>query len=216
MGLFKKREYIRITPSQSEKKESRQAKPFVPDGSWEKCPSCHKPLHKKELGQERTCHHCGYGFRIGAFQRLNLVIDEGSFESWDADIAFRNPINFPEYKEKVEKVKKQTGMDEAVVTGLGTINGQQVVIGIMDSRFIMGSMSSIVGEKITRAFEKATELELPVIMFTASGGARMQEGILSLMQMAKISGAVKKHSKAGLFYITVLTDPTTGGVTASF
>ena len=216
MGLFKKREYIRITPSQSEKKESRQAKPFVPDGSWEKCPSCHKPLHKKELGQERTCHHCGYGFRIGAFQRLNLVIDEGSFESWDADIAFRNPINFPEYKEKVEKVKKQTGMDEAVVTGLGTINGQQVVIGIMDSRFIMGSMSSIVGEKITRAFEKATELELPVIMFTASGGARMQEGILSLMQMAKISGAVKKHSEAGLFYITVLTDPTTGGVTASF
>ncbi len=216
MGLFKKREYIRITPSQSEKKESRQAKPFVPDGSWEKCPSCHKPLHKKELGQERTCHHCGYGFRIGAFQRLNLVIDEGSFESWDADIAFRNPINFPEYKEKVEKVKKQTGMDEAVVTGLGTIDGQQVVIGIMDSRFIMGSMSSIVGEKITRAFEKATELELPVIMFTASGGARMQEGILSLMQMAKISGAVKKHSEAGLFYITVLTDPTTGGVTASF
>lgn len=216
MGLFKKREYIRITPSQSEEQESHQAKPFVPDGSWEKCPSCQKPLHKKELGQERTCHHCGYGFRIGAKQRLGLIIDETSFEAWDTDIAFKNPINFPDYEAKIEKAKELTGLDEAVLTGRGTINGHDVVIGIMDSRFIMGSMSSIVGEKITRVFEKATELELPVVMFTASGGARMQEGIMSLMQMAKISGAVKKHSEAGLFYLTVLTDPTTGGVTASF
>ncbi|MFW8052127.1 acetyl-CoA carboxylase, carboxyltransferase subunit beta [Vagococcus fluvialis] len=216
MGLFKKKEYIRITPSQSEKKESKQAKPFVPDGAWEKCPSCHKPLHKKELGAERTCHHCGYGFRIGSGQRLSLIVDEGSFEAWDTDIAFRNPINFPDYEEKVQKVKDKLNMDEGVVTGCALINGQKTVIGIMDSRFIMGSMSSIVGEKITRAFEKATELGLPVVMFTASGGARMQEGILSLMQMAKISGAVKRHSEAGLFYLTVLTDPTTGGVTASF
>lgn len=216
MGLFKKREYIRITPSQSEDKKNHQAKPFVPDGAWEKCPSCHKPLHKKELGAERTCHHCGYGFRIGAKQRLALIVDDGSFEAWDTDIPFRNPINFPDYQEKVEKVKAQTGLDEAAITGQAKIGGHDVVIGIMDSRFIMGSMSSIVGEKITRAFERAKELSLPVVMFTASGGARMQEGILSLMQMAKISGAVKKHSEAGLFYTTVLTDPTTGGVTASF
>jgi acetyl-CoA carboxylase carboxyl transferase subunit beta len=216
MGLFKKREYIRITPSQSEKKESTQAKPFVPDGAWEKCPSCHKPLHKKELGAERTCHNCGYGFRIAASIRLKLIVDEDSFEAWDTDIAFRNPINFPDYEDKVQKMKDKLEMDEAVITGRGKINDHEVVIGVMDSRFIMGSMSSVVGEKITRAFEKALELELPVIMFTASGGARMQEGILSLMQMAKISGAVKKHSEAGLFYITVLTDPTTGGVTASF
>ncbi len=216
MGLFKKREYIRITPSQSEKKESTQAKPFVPDGAWEKCPSCHKPLHKKELGAERTCQNCGYGFRISAHQRLNLIIDDGTFEAWDTDIAFRNPIDFPDYEEKVQTIKDKLDMDEAVITGRGQINGQDVIIGVMDSRFIMGSMSSVVGEKITRAFEKAIELELPVVMFTASGGARMQEGIISLMQMAKISGAVKKHSEAGLFYITVLTDPTTGGVTASF
>lgn len=216
MALFKKRKYIRITPSQSETDETRQQKPFVPDGAWEKCPSCHKPLHKKELGQERTCHHCGYGFRIGAKQRLALIVDDGSFESWDTEIAFKNPINFPNYEEKVAVAKDVTGLDEAVIIGRATIDSQEVVIGVMDSRFIMGSMSSIVGEKITRVFEKALELKLPVIMFTASGGARMQEGIMSLMQMAKISGAVKQHSEAGLLYIPVLTDPTTGGVTASF
>ena len=214
MGLFKKREYIPITPTKSG--EDKHPKPFVPDGAWEKCPSCGKPLHKKELGQERTCHHCGYGFRIGAKKRLALIVDDGTFEAWDTDIAFRNPINFPKYEEKVTKAKELTGLDEAVLTGRGKINGHDMVIGIMDSRFIMGSMSSIVGEKITRAFEKATELNLPIIVFTASGGARMQEGIMSLMQMAKISGAVKRHSEAGLFYCTVLTDPTTGGVTASF
>ncbi|MFY8330739.1 acetyl-CoA carboxylase, carboxyltransferase subunit beta [Vagococcus carniphilus] len=216
MGLFKKREYIRITPSQQEKQDSTQQKPFVPDGTWEKCPSCHKPLHKKELGEERTCHHCGYGFRIGAKQRLDLIVDENSFEAWDTDIAFKNPINFPNYEEKLNKAKELTGLDEAVLTGKASINGLEVVIGIMDSRFIMGSMSSVVGEKITRAFEKATDIGLPMIMFTASGGARMQEGIMSLMQMAKISASVKRHSEAGLLYITVLTDPTTGGVTASF
>ncbi|MGX7023679.1 acetyl-CoA carboxylase, carboxyltransferase subunit beta [Vagococcus hydrophili] len=215
MGLFKKREYIRITPSQTQE-ETNQQKPFVPDGSWEKCPSCHKALHKKELGAERTCHHCGYGFRIGAKQRLSLIVDEDSFEVWDTDIAFKNPINYPDYEKKVSIAKEKIGLDEAVLTGKAKIGGFDVVIGVMDSQFIMGSMSSVVGEKITRAFEKARFLNLPVIMFTASGGARMQEGIMSLMQMAKISGAVKRHSEAGLLYIPVLTDPTTGGVTASF
>ncbi len=216
MGLFKKRNYIRITPSPDSNEETMQQKPFVPDGSWEKCPSCHKALHKKELGAERTCHHCGYGFRIGAKQRLSLIVDEDSFEVWDTDIAFKNPINYPDYEKKILIAKENTGLDEAVLTGKAKIAGFDVVIGVMDSRFIMGSMSSVVGEKITRAFEKARFLNLPVIMFTASGGARMQEGIMSLMQMAKISGAVKRHSEAGLLYIPVLTDPTTGGVTASF
>lgn len=216
MGLFKKRNYIRITPSPDSNEETMQQKPFVPDGSWEKCPSCHKALHKKELGAERTCHHCGYGFRIGAKQRLSLIVDEDSFEVWDTDIAFKNPINYPDYEKKILIAKENTGLDEAVLTGKAKIGGFDVVIGVMDSRFIMGSMSSVVGEKITRAFEKARFLNLPVIMFTASGGARMQEGIMSLMQMAKISGAVKRHSEAGLLYIPVLTDPTTGGVTASF
>ena len=216
MGLFKKRNYIRITPSPDSNEETMQQKPFVPDGSWEKCPSCHKALHKKELGAERTCHHCGYGFRIGAKQRLSLIVDEDSFEVWDTDIAFKNPINYPDYEKKILIAKENTGLDEAVLIGKAKIGGFDVVIGVMDSRFIMGSMSSVVGEKITRAFEKARFLNLPVIMFTASGGARMQEGIMSLMQMAKISGAVKRHSEAGLLYIPVLTDPTTGGVTASF
>ncbi len=216
MGLFKKRDYIRITPSQPEKQDGHQQKPVAPNGTWEKCPSCHKALHKKELGEEKTCQHCGYGFRIGARQRLALIVDENSFESWDTDIAFKNPINFPGYEDKIKLAKEKTGIDEAVLTGKAQINGSDVIIGVMDSRFIMGSMSSVVGEKITRAFEKARYLGLPVIMFTASGGARMQEGIMSLMQMAKISAAVKRHSEAGLLYITVLTDPTTGGVTASF
>ena len=128
----------------------------------------------------------------------------------------RNPIDFPEYLKKIESMKEKTGLDEAVLTGKATINGQIVAIGVMDANFIMGSMGTVVGEKITRLFEKAVAEELPVVLFTASGGARMQEGIFSLMQMAKISAAVKRHSNAGLLYITVLTDPTTGGVTASF
>lgn len=214
MGLFKKRDYIRITPLKNETKSSD--KPHVPDGVWEKCPNCTKALHQKELGQERTCHHCGYCFRLDAYTRLNMILDEGTFEEMDTNLPFKNQIDFPGYEEKLKQAKEKTGLDEAVVTGIGQINQQKVMIGVMDSRFIMGSMSHIVGEKITRLFEKATKDKQPVIIFTASGGARMQEGIISLMQMAKISGAVKRHSEEGLLYMTVLTDPTTGGVTASF
>lgn len=213
MGLFKKREYIRINPINTGKPST---KPIVPDGMWEKCPMCHKSLHSKELGKDRTCHHCGYCFRISAQRRLELIVDAESFEAWDTSVPFTDPIHFPGYADKHQQAKEDTGLDEAVVTGIGRIGGQTVVLGVMDSRFIMGSMSSAVGEKITRAFEKATEQQLPVIIFTASGGARMQEGIMSLMQMAKISGAVKRHNDQGLFYVSVLTDPTTGGVTASF
>ncbi|MFQ7235800.1 MAG: acetyl-CoA carboxylase carboxyltransferase subunit beta, partial [Enterococcus hulanensis] len=147
---------------------------------------------------------------------LALTIDEKSFADWDNQLEQKNPIDFPEYLAKIETTKEKTGLDEAVLTGKATINNQTVAIGVMDANFIMGSMGTVVGEKITRLFEKALTEKLPVVLFTASGGARMQEGIFSLMQMAKISAAVKRHSNAGLLYITVLTDPTTGGVTASF
>lgn len=214
MGLFKKRRYIKINPSHVTPEVPVEKKPIVPDGMWEKCPSCHAAIYTKQMGQEKICTACGYGFRIGALERLTLIAD--AFEVWDTDLETQDPLGYPGYQEKVAKNKEMTGLDEAVVTGKIKIQHQECVVGIMDSRFIMGSMSAVVGEKITRAFEKATELKLPVVIFTASGGARMQEGIMSLMQMAKISGAVKVHSDAELLYITVLTDPTTGGVTASF
>ena len=145
-----------------------------------------------------------------------MIIDEKSFEEWDTDLVTEDPLAFPEYTEKIKKMQDKTGLHEAVLTGKATIQGIPFIIGVMDPNFIMGSMGTIVGEKITRLFERATKEKLPVVLFTASGGARMQEGIFSLMQMAKISAAVKRHSNEGLFYLTVLTDPTTGGVTASF
>ena len=143
-------------------------------------------------------------------------MDEGTFEEYFTGIETSDPLHFPGYMEKLAETREKTGLDEAVMTGLAEIGGQKIALGIMDSNFIMASMGTVVGEKITRLFELATEQSLPVVLFTASGGARMQEGIMSLMQMAKISAAIQRHSKAGLFYLTVLTDPTTGGVTASF
>lgn len=214
MGLFnKKKNYIRINPNRD---SAPTTKPTVPDDMWAKCPNCKRTLYKKEMGTEKVCPHCGYSFRISAWERLALTIDEKSFIDWDNDLAQKNPIDFPDYLAKIDKTKETTGLDEAVITGKATINNQTVAIGVMDANFIMGSMGTVVGEKITRLFEKAVVEKLPVVLFTASGGARMQEGIFSLMQMAKISAAVKRHSNEGLLYITVLTDPTTGGVTASF
>ena len=173
-------------------------------------------LYTKDIGLEKICPYCSYNFRISAWERIAITIDEKSFEEWDNDLFTKDPLSFPGYVEKVTKTQESTGLDEAVLTGKATIMGDSLALGIMDSHFIMGSMGTVVGEKITRLFEKATLEKLPVVIFTASGGARMQEGIMSLMQMAKISAAVKRHSDAGLFYLTVLTDPTTGGVTASF
>lgn len=217
MALFgKKDKYIRINPNRSLLNETAQKKPEVPDALFSKCPACKRLIYQKELGQEKMCQHCSYTFRISAFERLTLTVDEGSFEEWFTGIETNNPLDFPDYLEKLAAVRKKTGLDEAVMTGRASILGQEVALGIMDASFIMASMGTVVGEKITRLFELATEQELPVVLFTASGGARMQEGIMSLMQMAKISAAVKRHSNAGLFYLTVLTDPTTGGVTASF
>jgi len=215
--LFKKKQkYIRINPQTGLVNQEKNEKPDVPDAMFAKCPNCKQVIYCKDLNKEKVCPHCGYNFRIGAFDRLKLIADENSFEEWDTGLETEDPLNFPNYQIKLETAKKNTGLEEAVLTGKANIDGQEVAIGIMDSRFIMASMGTIVGEKITRLFERATELKLPVVIFTASGGARMQEGIMSLMQMAKTSAAVKRHSKEGLLYITVLTDPTTGGVTASF
>ena len=182
-----------------------------------KCPRCQgtSPLSKYEE-LHRVCPKCNYHGRLSSAERISITVDKGSFKEFDAGMKSLNPLDFPDYKEKQEELRENTGLNDAVITGTALIKGSPVVIGIMDSRYMMGSMGSVVGEKITRAFEYATENGLPVVMFTASGGARMQEGIVSLMQMAKTSGAVKLHSDAGGLYISVMTDPTTGGVTASF
>ncbi|MDE6036057.1 MAG: acetyl-CoA carboxylase, carboxyltransferase subunit beta [Ruminococcus sp.] len=182
-----------------------------------KCPRCQTSVllaRYEEL--HRVCPNCNYHGRLSAQERISITVDKESFTEFDADIISGNPINFPDYPEKQAEIRKKTGLKDSVITGTATIKGSPVVIGVMDSHYIMGSMGSVAGEKITRAFEYATANNLPVVMFTASGGARMQEGIVSLMQMAKTSGAVKLHSESGGLYITVMTDPTTGGVTASF
>lgn len=189
----------------------------IPKNLWFKCPRCQNTVFEEEFSKAlKVCPKCGYHARISAPERLALTIDAGSFTEFDTEMRSKNPIGFPDYEKKIGHAVKETGMKEAVMTGECLIEGNKTVIGIMDSRFMMASMGSVVGEKITRAFEYATQNKLPVVLFTASGGARMQEGIVSLMQMAKTSGAVARHSDAGLLYITVLTDPTTGGVTASF
>ncbi|NLB18528.1 MAG: acetyl-CoA carboxylase carboxyltransferase subunit beta [Syntrophomonadaceae bacterium] len=163
-----------------------------------------------------VCSDCGHHQSLSARERIRLLTDEESFIEYDADLISVDPLSFPGYAEKLERAQKETGLKEAIITGKASINSVEFVIGVMDSRFMMASMGSVVGEKVTRAFEKALEQRLPVVMFTASGGARMQEGMLSLMQMAKTSAAVQRFSEEGLFYLSVLTHPTTGGVTASF
>ena len=216
MALFSKKDkYIRINPNRSVRQKP-QAKPEVPDELFSQCPGCKHTIYQKDLGNDSVCPNCGYNFRISAHERLNLTVDENSFEEMFTGIETKDPLNFPNYQEKLALTREKTGLDEAVLTGTASIKGHKTALGIMDSNFIMASMGTVVGEKITRLFEYATEHKLPVVLFTASGGARMQEGIMSLMQMAKVSAAVQRHSAAGLFYLTVLTDPTTGGVTASF
>lgn len=217
MGLFSRKEkYIRLNPNRSVKGKVDRELPEVPDALFAKCPACKAAIYRKDLGLAKICPACSYNFRISAQERLMLNVDEGSFEELFTGFETTDPLAFPYYQEKLAAAKAQTGLDEAVLTGRAKIGGQETALAIMDSNFIMASMGSVVGEKITCLFEFATQEKLPVVLFTASGGARMQEGILSLMQMAKISAAVKRHSNAGLFYLTILTDPTTGGVTASF
>lgn len=182
-----------------------------------KCPRCQQSVPESQFQEQgKVCPNCNYHARLTAAERLRITTDKNSFVEYDAGMHSADPLHFPDYAQKVERSQTQTGMRDAVITGECTIKGSRTVLIIMDSHFMMASMGSVVGEKITRAFETATEKGLPVVAFTASGGARMQEGILSLMQMAKTSGAVARHSEAGLLYLTVMTDPTTGGVTASF
>ena len=217
MALFgKKDKYIRINPNRSLKKTVEREAPEVPDELFAKCPSCKHMIYQKDLGVAKICPACSYNFRISAQERLAITVDEGSFDELFTGLETKDPLKFPQYAEKLALAREKTGLDEAVLTGKALIRGQKVALAIMDSNFIMASMGTVVGEKLTRLFELAIAEKLPVVIFTASGGARMQEGIMSLMQMAKVSAAVKRHSNAGLFYLTVLTDPTTGGVTASF
>lgn len=180
------------------------------------CPNCHKPIPLSRLWANDLVCPCGYHFRMKARQRIAMVADKGSFRELFAQVQSGNPLDFPGYTEKLETVRAASGENEAVLCGTAAIGGQSCCLFVMEPYFMMGSMGSAVGEKITSLYEYATEHRLPVIGFTVSGGARMQEGLLSLMQMAKTSAAVKRHSDAGLLYIAVLTDPTTGGVTASF
>lgn len=215
MALFQKKKYIKINPNRSII-EKQAEQPEVPDELFAKCPACKHTIYQKDLGKNKVCPNCDYNFRITAKERLAIVADKDSFVEMFTGIESKNPLDFPGYPEKLAATKARTGLDEAVMTGTATIKGKKTALAIMDSTFIMASMGTVVGEKLTRLFEYATTEKLPIIVFTASGGARMQEGIMSLMQMAKTSAAVKRHSNAGLFYITVLTDPTTGGVTASF
>ena len=190
--------------------------PTIPDKLCTKCPGCGDMLFSEDLAETlQVCPKCGHHFRLTGAQRIALVCDEGSFTQWDEGLSSVDPLQFPGYAGKLKNSKLQ-GLKEEVLTGEGSIGGAPCAVFAMEPKFMMGSIGSVVGEKIPRLFERATEKRLPVVGFTVSGGARMQEGMLSLSQMAKTSGAVKRHSEAGLLYVTVLTDPTTGGVTASF
>lgn len=207
MLKFKKLNYITVPRKEND----------IPEGMWIKCDACGEMLYKEDvIHNHLVCYKCGKYFRLYTKRRLHLVADKHTFEPWDEGLEGRDPLQYPGYPEKIAALKERLKIDEAVTTGRCKIHGEDTVIAICDSRFLMGSMGHVVGEKITRAVERATELKLPIIIFTCSGGARMQEGMISLMQMAKTSAALKRHSDAGLLYITVLTDPTTGGVTASF
>jgi len=192
-------------------------RPEVPEGLLRKCNKCGGAIIAEDVKKDHyICPKCGGYFRVHARRRIEMVTDEGSFEEWDSDLQGGNPLEYKGYEEKLEKLQEKTGLSEAVITGKAKIDGRETAIGVCDGRFLMASMGEAVGEKIARAVERATEERLPVILFACSGGARMQEGIVSLMQMAKTSTALKHHSDAGLLYISILTDPTTGGVTASF
>ncbi|GAX89469.1 acetyl-CoA carboxylase, carboxyltransferase subunit beta [Effusibacillus lacus] len=210
--FHKKRKYATITTQ-----ELADRRDSIPEGIMTKCKKCSELLISRELEKNlKTCPRCGYHFPMSAPERIAATLDEGQFVEYDRGMTSVDPLQFEDYPAKLEQVQTATGLSEAVVTGEGFIGGSPVVMGVMDSRFIMGSMGSVVGEKITRAVERAIEKRVPVVLFAASGGARMQEGVFSLMQMAKTSAALNKLSKERLLFVSVLTHPTTGGVSASF
>ena len=200
-----------------EDRNQEKKEPSAPEGLWLKCPKCGEVVYRDDVkAHGYVCPKCEGYFRIGTRTRIRMVADQGTFQEWFTDLETENPLEYPGYEEKIADLQEKTKLHEAVTVGKCMVNGLETVLGVCDARFLMGSMGYVVGEKITRAFERATEEKLPVVLFTSSGGARMQEGIVSLMQMAKTSAAIRKHSEAGLFYLPVLTDPTTGGGTASF
>ncbi len=199
------------------KKETPNAPINIPEGLFVQCESCQTVVYQRTLNQNGSiCPKCGFHFRINAQKRLELSVDSNSFLEIDKDLQSKNPLQMPDYEKKLAAGQELAGMNDAFLSGTAKIDGQNVAIGILDSTFMMGSMGSVVGEKVTRLIEKATSEQLPLILFAASGGARMQEGIFSLMQMAKTAGALALFHEAGLLYISVLTNPTTGGVAASF
>ena len=213
-NMFKKTKIISRIQSHSSVHGPR---PEVPEGLLRKCNKCGAAIIAEEVKRDGyICPKCGGYFRVHAYRRIQMVADPDTFEEWDHDLTGGNPMHYRGYEEMVHALQEKTGLQEAVVTGKCRINGKETVLAVCDGRFMMSSMGWAVGEKITRAVENATEKRLPVIIFACSGGARMQEGITSLMQMAKTSAALKRHSYAGLLYVSVLTEPTTGGVTASF
>lgn len=229
-AILRRRKLISIKPERKNAvtyhKEEVQAEVMTPPpaadqqkipGSTVVCPACKREVNKAEVEKNKyVCYECGSYFRVRTKNRIRMVADAGTFEPWFEYLESENPLDFPEYTQKVEAAREKTGLHEAVTIGRCKIYGEETVLGICDARFLMSSMGHVVGEKIALGVERATDLKLPVILFCCSGGARMQEGIISLMQMAKTSGAVARHSEKGLLYITVMTDPTTGGVTASF
>jgi len=205
--LFKKSKYFTVRP---------ETKREIPEGLWIKC-QCGAILFAKDLERNlKVCQKCAHHFRLTARERIRITLDTEDFEELDAGLAPRDLLGFPGYAERLAANQKQTGLNEAAVSAEGTIGGHRVVLVVMDSHFIMGSMGTVVGEKVARASEHAVRNRLPLIVFSASGGARMQEGILSLMQMAKTAAAIGRLDSAGLLYVSVLTDPTMGGVSASF
>lgn len=213
-NMFKKTKYSTLKRNEY---RAGTVRPEVPEGLLRKCNKCGAAIIAEDVKKDGyICPKCGGYFRMHAYRRIEFVTDEGTFEEWDKGLETKNPLEYKGYPEKLSGLQEKTGLDEAVITGKAKINGVETVIGVCDGRFLMASMGEVVGEKIARAVERATKERLPVIIFACSGGARMQEGITSLMQMAKTSAALRRHSDAGLLYISVLTDPTTGGVTASF
>ena len=206
----------KINSEEKVKKKNEKASDMM-IGKWVKCDACKEIIYKEDLHKNLSvCPNCGKHFRLSARRRIKQIADEGTFEEIGSDILTKDPLEFKGYLKKVEALKEKTKIEEAVKCGICEIEGEKAVIGVMDGNFLMGSMGGAVGERITLAIETAIKKKLPLILFCVSGGARMQEGIISLMQMAKTSSAIAKLNEEGLLYISILTDPTTGGVTASF
>lgn len=214
--LFKERKE-KLYLFKSLRKKRQQKRKEVPEGLYSKCPDCKELILTSHLKKNLSvCPNCGSHLKLSAYERLEMLYDQGKYKELYKTNIKVNPLDFPGYDEKIDFLQKKTGLNETVVVASGKINETKVITCVMDSRFLMGSMSSVVGDKITKAIEHATKRKYPLIIFTASGGARMQEGIYSLMQMTKTSAALARHHEAGLLYISYITHPTTGGVTASF